>query len=487
MKTLIKHLYFSISFIICLPAYSAVYYVSTGENASDSNSGTQESPWSTPQKAASTAIAGDTVMFEDGIYNLTKEVRFRNQGTSDAPIIFRSVNKHGAAIHVPTNLGGAGDALFSIGIYSSGWLTDQEMYLIFDGLDLSGGSRHTIQSAGGGQLIIRNNIIHDSGNDTIKINSGANNVLIENNEIYNSGVEESNCDVNDCNSDGIDITSSDFVMVKRNHIHNIASWGLYTKKGSKNTIVENNLIHDVLEGGIGLGESTVTYNAIARNNILYNIQNSCLQFAGAKDSKFYNNTCYNVSTYQGGNWAGMRVAPAQHTAGADEGDDKYSRNIEFYNNIVVINNSEGVCFKASDPSFNGSGKSAHIAQIKMDNNLCYNLTQNITYKWVFEGHEETGIENWRAYTQSLGSELSKNAIIGQSPEILEIDNASQSDFFMLSESSPAVNSGYDLPSYVSTDYYGTTRSNQTNDIGAVEYTNYTDKMPTPSNAQIIKN
>jgi len=257
--------------LFSIPSYSMEYYVSTSPQASDNNPGTQQSPWATPQKAAKTAQAGDTVYFEDGNWVLSDRVRFGNKGTATSPITFKAKNRHLASIHLPPTLGGAGDALFSIGIWGgSSWLEEQEMYLVFDGLDLSGGKRHTIQASGGGQLVIKNSLIHGSGNDVIKINSAADFVLIENNEIYDSGLGETQvCSTtHTCNSDGIDITSSDNVTVRGNHIHDIASWGLYTKKGSEYTVIENNLIHDVYESGIGLGESQVTYNAIARNNIL---------------------------------------------------------------------------------------------------------------------------------------------------------------------------------------------------------------------------
>ena len=484
MNTKIKYIIgLALSFTF-IPAYSAVYYVSTSSGAKDSNSGTEGNPWATTAKAAQTAVAGDTVIFEDGFYNITSSnVRFANKGSSGSPIIFKSRNKHGAHIHKDVNL--TGDTMLSIGIYSSGWVEDQDMYLVFDGFELSGSKRHAIQSAGGGQLTIKNCLIHDTGNDAIKINSHANNILIENNEIYNTGIAESNCNVTHaCNSDGIDITSSDNVTVRGNHLHDIASWGLYTKKGSHNSIIENNLIHDVLEGGIGLGESTVTYNAIARNNILYNINMSCLQFAGAKDSKFHNNTCYNVSTFQGGNWAGLRVAPAQHTDGADSGDDKYSRNVEFYNNIVVINNDQGVCFKASDPSFNGGNKTANIAQLKMNNNICYNLTSGVDYKWIFEGREVVGFSNWKAYTNSLGNELSTDSIVDQDPMFLNTSNSSMSNFYMIDVGSPLKDAGFDVSADVTNDYFGNSRQGLAIDIGAVE--NTLNMMPTPANFSIIK-
>jgi len=474
--------------ISCLSAQAADYYVSTTNDASDNNPGTQNSPWASPQEATRTAIAGDTVNFEDGTWDLADIVRFKNKGTATNPIVFRSVNLHGAKLKLPNTVVGVGDALFSIGIFQSGkWQEEQEMYIVIDGLDLEGGRRHTIQATGGGQLTIKNCKIHHSGNDPIKINSAADYVLIENNEIYESGVgEEQICsETHACNSDGIDITSSDFVTVRGNHIHDIASWGIYTKKGSENTIIENNIIHDTYVGGIGLGESTVTYNAIARNNILYNIDHSCLQFSGGKESKFYNNTCYNVSRVFGSNWAGMRVAPAEHTAGAKEGDDKYSRNIEFYNNVIVLNNSDGYCFKASDPSFAGTGKAAHIAQMKMDNNLCYNLSGSSNYFWKFEGKVQSGIDAWRSYTNELGTAQSTNDIVDLAPEFVQVSNENSDDLFLPEAFSPLIDSGIDLSEDVAKDYYGFDREANAFDIGAVENTR--NVMPTPINVRSRKN
>jgi hypothetical protein len=67
-------------------AVAAEYYVSP--TGSDSNPGTQASPWGTVQKAASTAAAGDTVYFRGGTYSITTPsgsngIEFSKSGTSD--------------------------------------------------------------------------------------------------------------------------------------------------------------------------------------------------------------------------------------------------------------------------------------------------------------------------------------------------------------------------------------------------------------------
>jgi MYXO-CTERM domain-containing protein len=67
-------------------ALAAEYYVAP--TGSDSNPGTQASPWGTVQKAASTAAAGDTVYFRAGTYSITTPsgsngIEFSKSGTSD--------------------------------------------------------------------------------------------------------------------------------------------------------------------------------------------------------------------------------------------------------------------------------------------------------------------------------------------------------------------------------------------------------------------
>jgi MYXO-CTERM domain-containing protein len=67
--------------LVAKNAFAAEYYVSP--TGSDSNPGTQASPWGTVQKAASTAVAGDTVWLRGGTYSPTAGITFSKSGTSD--------------------------------------------------------------------------------------------------------------------------------------------------------------------------------------------------------------------------------------------------------------------------------------------------------------------------------------------------------------------------------------------------------------------
>jgi MYXO-CTERM domain-containing protein len=67
--------------LVARDAFAAEYYVSP--TGSDSNPGTEASPWGTVQKAANTAVAGDTVWFRGGTYSPTAGITFSKSGTSD--------------------------------------------------------------------------------------------------------------------------------------------------------------------------------------------------------------------------------------------------------------------------------------------------------------------------------------------------------------------------------------------------------------------
>jgi len=322
----IKYIFFSwlvsslYLFGTAITSHSTTYYVDP--NGSDSNPGSESAPWKTPGKASYSAFAGDIVIFNDGLYTVLSSVRFKNLGTESNPITFKAKNTHQAKIYMNPYTA-TNDATLAIGVYdgnAGGWQKFQSMYLIFDGLDISGGKRHAMQTAGGGHIIFRNCKFHDSGNDALKINSNADYILLENCEVYNTGLTDA-CDGDPgfppegCNSEGLDATSTNYITVKNCYFHDILSWGVVPKKGSRHFVLENTIIENCGEGGISLGESTVCYDCVARNNLLYNIALSCLQFAGGKDSTFENNTCFNTSTFGGPVWTGLRVTNAEHIEG----------------------------------------------------------------------------------------------------------------------------------------------------------------------------
>ncbi len=85
------------AFLLCVPGWRAdarIYYVAT--NGVDTNPGTLAQPLLTIQKAASMAVAGDTVSIRGGMYRET--VAPANSGSCEAPINYQSYGSEVATI-----------------------------------------------------------------------------------------------------------------------------------------------------------------------------------------------------------------------------------------------------------------------------------------------------------------------------------------------------------------------------------------------------
>ncbi len=78
-----------------LPPSGNMLYVST--NGSDTNPGTQTSPFRTVQKAADMAVAGNTVIVLPGEYN--EQVILKNSGTAGNKITFQGSNRQAKILH----------------------------------------------------------------------------------------------------------------------------------------------------------------------------------------------------------------------------------------------------------------------------------------------------------------------------------------------------------------------------------------------------
>jgi hypothetical protein len=72
--------------VTAVAAPGIVYYVAT--SGSDSSPGTLAQPWRTIQKAAATAVAGDTVTIRAGTYN--EQVVPLSSGSAGSPIQYTS-------------------------------------------------------------------------------------------------------------------------------------------------------------------------------------------------------------------------------------------------------------------------------------------------------------------------------------------------------------------------------------------------------------
>ena len=156
------------------------YYVDPTGN--DSNPGTDVSPFSTIQKAASVVSAGDTVIVRDGVYSgrnacsgTTAVVCLSRGGTATAPVTFKAENKWGAKID-------------GQGMSNEGWyflaganyvrIENFEIYGI-NALAADGGASALALYNGGHDVEIVGNNIHHVGHICTDTSKGQNGIFIE--------------------------------------------------------------------------------------------------------------------------------------------------------------------------------------------------------------------------------------------------------------------------------------------------------------------
>jgi hypothetical protein len=316
----------------------SIYYVDNSvPHASDSNVGSESSPWRTIQKAANTAKAGDTCLVKAGIYN--ERVTCASPGSSLGRVVLkaavpRTVTTNGFVINAayvriegfkvgktalgyqgPITSSGANAEIinnyveyaqsFGIRSYGTGALVARnKVYgcgsgilsegdnaliennevdrMIFTGFDDADYSR-----LWGTNVTFRHNYFH--GTRWADINSsvphidgfqsffgGLENVMIENNwvESFHEGVMISGSESGTPSTKNIVIRNNVFIG-RAEDIS--ASWGVCIKEGSYvlNVSVYHNMFKDIQYFGAGIGS---TCTGTIRNNINFNIGNSDVYF-----------------------------------------------------------------------------------------------------------------------------------------------------------------------------------------------------------------
>jgi len=260
---------------------ATVLYVSPDEAIGSCPSITPD--YGSVNSALAAATPGDTVRLLPGIYRST--ISFTHGGTLTQPITLT---------HTPISActaGGVRSAIIDCSTLGNvNCVTTNHGNAIIDGLEVHGAYVNGIKvdghvngtpdassygcwggycsteghynTNGADNVIIRNNYIHDIGYDGIKIGH-VNNVLIENNEIFNTG--------NTSTQQGVDLVGVYHAVIRNNYIHDEITAdnttqdmlvALFIKGGSENILIENNHIANLHspQAGIEVGGDTEWYN-----------------------------------------------------------------------------------------------------------------------------------------------------------------------------------------------------------------------------------
>ena len=261
------------------PAAGVQYFVAT--NGSDSNSGTQVSPFRTINRGANALHAGETLVVRAGTYNETVYDKIPPGTSWTSPTTVRVYP--GETVIIRPNTGNYRAVYFA---YFS------TQFIVFDGF------------------------IVDAANvqgEAVKITVGANHIRLQNCEIMNAptmGIlvtdpgssynEIVNCRVHNIGS-STQLDHAIYITTRNNlvdgcRIYDALSHGihLYGDPGMDNNIFRNNVIYNCKRGiGIYGGSGNLVYNNVIYDHVEYGIllRNDAQDLGGAM---LYNNTIYNA-------------------------------------------------------------------------------------------------------------------------------------------------------------------------------------------------
>ena len=317
--------------------WAADYYVS--KTGSDSNSGTEASPWLTIQKAANSALQGSTVNIKAGTYNEKVNVNVSGSAATG----YTTFQNYGtdAVILDGTGLSVSGDAAM-LNIDSKSYIRIKGLQVCNLKTSTKGAVPMGIFITGtAGNIEIRNNYIHHIAN-TAAIATGGNgrdahglavygtsgttpitNLLIDGNEVAfctlgssESMVVNGNVDtfqitnnlVHDNDNIGIDCIGFEGTapandqarngLVQGNTVYNITSLGnpsypagetcadgIYVD-GGRDIVIERNVVHHVDIGIEVASEHSgkTTTGVTVRNNLIYKCSYTGLAFGGYSTS-----------------------------------------------------------------------------------------------------------------------------------------------------------------------------------------------------------
>jgi parallel beta-helix repeat protein len=322
------------SSLAVLESQATIYYVATtGNNA---NPGTESQPWRTLQKAADTAVAGDSVYVRGGVYN--ERVTFNKSGSVGSYITFQSYPGEtaildGTGLTVPD----ADNALLFIN--SKNYLKIQNFelrnyktaarYRVPVGIYVLGTSHH-LELRGNKIHHIETNYNGSDGGDAHGIavygsptTASVNNIIIEGNELYALKLGSSEALVLNGNVETWQVTNN-----KIHDVNNIGidAIGLEQFRG-------NSSLRDADRARNGLIAGNQVYNIDTKGNPAYGNEQSaaCIYVDGGINITIERNKAYNCNI-------GIEVASERRI---DQGGVP-TENIRVRNNILAKNTIAGI-------------------------------------------------------------------------------------------------------------------------------------------------
>lgn len=488
-KVLVIVLIWGAIHISSLTSWATTYYVDKNNaNASNSNSGTENSPWLTIQHAVDIVKAGDSVYIRSGIYaervDLTGSngTEGRSGNETDGYITYEAFPGDSVILDGTGFTWGAG---FMSGVYTEG--SRSMNYIKIKGLTIGNYPAKGIvfdmdkptppNSTGSNHIIIENCIIYGSNYGVLidggdeAVNGEAYQIVIRNNRVFN------------CVNHGIKLMDREQPgYINRMHIYD--------------AIVEGNTVYN--NGHRGIHASTGAYKITIKNNIVYNNKLQGISTNEIWDSVIENNTVY---------------ANGQGPESEDEGIVIWSsKNISITDNKIYDNSGFGLKFW-EDLSNTGSSPTVENNVIFKNHGGGLEISADVNdgkiYNNTFASNQGTGLyisssvsghdvknniiyQNSNQISPGAGNSYNYNLYFPNVSFSLKGANSlsedplfanSQGNDFHLRSNSPAVDSGIDVG--IITDIEKKLRPQGNGyDIGAYEYN---EEITAPLNLRVISN
>ena len=184
--------------------------------------------------AINAAQPGDELVLAGGSYELTERFGIAISGTADAPIVIRAADGERPIFNRASQDQNVIDV-------------DQARYVVFRGLEISGGS-HGLRLIDVSFVTVEDCEIHDTGDVALSANSGGSYEALQilRNHIHHTHGTGEGMYLG-CNDNGCQVFDS---LIAGNYVHdtNDASVeqgdGIELKEGSYNNVIRDNVIHD---------------------------------------------------------------------------------------------------------------------------------------------------------------------------------------------------------------------------------------------------
>jgi len=317
----------SLLVVVFLPGKVGAQTRYVAPNGSDQpGNGNQANPWASISYAIDQVSDGTTIEVAPGTYN----GRVRLDQAFSSGVVIRSSQAYRARLRY--------DAGAVVICFTCRGVT-LEGFDIAHSVNNVGGLVIQIQGSVIGDVILRNNVIHDStDNDLLKINNGANDVLIEGNLFYNQAGSDEHIDINSATNitvrDNVFFNTSSQAITSSYIVIKDSNGNSDNVLGAQNIAVQRNVFFN-WQGNDGqsfvrVGEDgTPNFEArdvLIENNLMLGNSNrlmrSALTVQGSRDVRFRSNTV--VGNLPSRSFAARLLA---------SGSNQANRNIILSNNI----------------------------------------------------------------------------------------------------------------------------------------------------------